>query len=617
MTFSIALSSVKTVRFLLFAGLCACLSAGPFSASAQSVDLSLIDPLASYSRTASGFSPSHLFATEAGLYVLDTTKLAICVYARGNNGAEIQSSTRFTGYDAERNGQIWSRPVAVAKCPDANLIAVLDACNSVPSFGMNPAVHFYRFEETLNESGMLEAVTFTYVGRAASANFSAALDVAFYDETKALVVWASTNSTSVNNTSSFSTVDLSGDSGEFAVSETSAVCELVGNVNGIDIDPATRTVYGAMPSRHVLVKFADVEAAIAASTADAPATVAAAQVYGTLDESGTDANHLSNPRDVAVWYPSIEGATAQAVLVTADIANGRLSFFVADSTEAATYGSRGSTGNDVFLNPDRASVLGSDTVVVSDTGNRRLRVYSAGDLLALAPALNFTFTDTSVTYILPDGTVTLPWEVSRESNGRTFSVRVVDADTGAETTQPVTLSYNEQSGTAFEDLAVVTTGSFTLTAGSEAPETAANLKVVVEGFSNSPVEYPLVFQATVPVTELPVAQMTGVWQDALRFAVSNFVSGFTIQLQVADTYNGDAALGTWSDVAQWTYEEISGSLSSEVPGTPTTDGTNAFWLEGTSLTGYIHLLQYPEYSTWNQKTDGGLFFRVRISDAAN
>ena len=405
MIFSSATSSLKTARFFLVLGLCAALWKGAETASAGTVVATLSDPSAEYSKATAGFLPTHLFATESGLYVLDTSKGAVRVYARGISGKEIQTANRFNGTDSDGNGLVWSQPVALAKCPGANLIAVLDACVYNESLNSKPTARFYRFEEQLNAKGELESVRFVLHSIAEVPAFQSATDIAFYDSSRALVVYSVPDAAAPENVAC--RLIRIGDGAAPVVDEPSYLN--VGQpISGIDIDPVTGDLFAAVPSRRVVVRFRG-EIAPAASAPYAPD-----QVYGELDKTGTDEAHFNTPRDVSVWYPAMNGMDSRAVLAVSDVYNNRISFFDVETGSGTTFGKRGSTGSDVFVNPDRVAVFGDDTFIVSDAGNRRLRLYTVTSMNAIfpQPLLDFPADEKTYSPTAPDASLTLPFSTS-------------------------------------------------------------------------------------------------------------------------------------------------------------------------------------------------------------
>ena len=122
-------------------------------------------------------APVAAFATENGVYELDTKK-GVRVWPRARKAAELTTS-RLEGFDSSGNGAGFNAPVALAKKPGENVVAVLDACPTVAGLGRYSRVAFYSFEETLSD-GVLSSVSFTLLGEIRNENLANASGVSFF-----------------------------------------------------------------------------------------------------------------------------------------------------------------------------------------------------------------------------------------------------------------------------------------------------------------------------------------------------------------------------------------------------------------------------------------------------
>lgn len=541
MIFSSARSSLKTARFFLVLGLCAALWQGAEKASAGTIEATLADPSAEYSKSTTGFLPTHLFATGSGLYVLDTSKGAVRVYARGVSGKEIQTSARFNGIDSDGNGVLWSQPVALAKCPDSNLIAVLDACIYNESLNSKPAVRFYRFEEQLNAKGELESVRFVLQSSAEVPAFQTATDIAFYNSSLALVVYSVPDATAPDNVAC--RLVHVGDREASVVDEPSYL-DVGQPISGIDIDPVTGDLFAAVPSRRVVFRF---EGAIEAASS---APYVPSQVYGELDKTGTDEAHFNTPRDVSVWYPAMNGMASRAVLAVADVYNNRISFFDVETGSSTTFGRRGSTGTNVFVNPDRVAVFGDDTFIVSDAGNRRLRLYSVESMNAIFPQVLLDFGTDAQTYSLtaPSASLTLPFTTSNIVVQTTFRFEVQPlSESPAGAIQLVRATTDAGAYDAADGIisCVVSDddvpGTLTFAATALPAEGESESWKLTAYNSAGEIADIVLLTLSVPsqVTVEPALTITEMALDHLVFRADTLVAGWRLQVEYAGAYDAD------------------------------------------------------------------------------
>lgn len=170
--------AVSRLWLYAFAGIVAVLFASPTRAGELALEQVL--PNAPFSQSAQGTrTPIAAFATENGVYELNTSPAAVRVWPRSAEAGELTSS-RLTGYDSSGKGAGFGEPKALVKKPGENVIAVLDACPTVEGLGKYSRVAFYSFEETLNEKGVLSKVSFTLEGEIRNPALAAGSGVAFF-----------------------------------------------------------------------------------------------------------------------------------------------------------------------------------------------------------------------------------------------------------------------------------------------------------------------------------------------------------------------------------------------------------------------------------------------------
>ena len=170
--------AVSRLWLYAFAGIVAVLFASPTRAGELALEQVL--PNAPFSQSAQGTrTPIAAFATENGVYELNTSPAAVRVWPRSAEAGELTSS-RLTGFDSSGKGAGFGEPKALVKKPGENVIAVLDACPTIVGLGRYSRVAFYSFEETLNAKGVLSKVSFTLLGEIRNEMLANASGVSFF-----------------------------------------------------------------------------------------------------------------------------------------------------------------------------------------------------------------------------------------------------------------------------------------------------------------------------------------------------------------------------------------------------------------------------------------------------
>ncbi len=177
MTHEEARRSVSRLWLRAFAGIVAVILAPCSHAGELALEQILPDAQFSVSKPGER-SPIAAFATEAGVYELDTTKKAVRVWPRAKKTPELEAS-RLGGVDSNGKGAPFVSPVAFAKKQGENVIAVVDACPTVAGLERYSRIAFYSFEETLSD-GVLSSVSFTLQGEIRNPALANASGVAFF-----------------------------------------------------------------------------------------------------------------------------------------------------------------------------------------------------------------------------------------------------------------------------------------------------------------------------------------------------------------------------------------------------------------------------------------------------
>ena len=125
-----------------------------------------------YAKSAKSRVPVRAFATELGVYEIDSALSSgrVRVWQRGGNGSEVLSGG-FSGKDPQNGGSEFKTPVGLAKHPSENKFAVVCGGEYVDSalVGYCPSVQVYDFAETAGADGTLSSVEITFANRYSNA----------------------------------------------------------------------------------------------------------------------------------------------------------------------------------------------------------------------------------------------------------------------------------------------------------------------------------------------------------------------------------------------------------------------------------------------------------------
>lgn len=198
MTHESARHVVSRLWLYAFAGIVAVACAVPRARASGPVVATDVNPNGDFSQSVNGRKPLRAFATDLGVYELDTTLKGVRIWQRTVDGTELQrppdsddfvpytqtqleaarqsrrSPFRFTGFVTEdgripaddSHGSVFKTPVGLDKHPTENKFAVVSAGEYIDQ-GLNqycPSIQVYGFEETAGEDGALSSVTLTFEG---------------------------------------------------------------------------------------------------------------------------------------------------------------------------------------------------------------------------------------------------------------------------------------------------------------------------------------------------------------------------------------------------------------------------------------------------------------------
>ena len=198
MTHESARHVVSRLWLYAFAGIVAVACAVPRARASWPVVATDVNPNGDFSQPVNGRKPLRAFATDLGVYELDTTLKGVRIWQRTGDGTELQrppdsddfvpytqtqleaarqsrrSPFRFTGFVTEdgripaddSHGSVFKTPVGLDKHPTENKFAVVSAGEYIDQ-GLNqycPSIQVYGFEETAGEDGALSSVTLTFEG---------------------------------------------------------------------------------------------------------------------------------------------------------------------------------------------------------------------------------------------------------------------------------------------------------------------------------------------------------------------------------------------------------------------------------------------------------------------
>ena len=182
MTHEEARRSVSRLWLRAFAGIVAVLCA----VEAHAATGSTLYSRAAFAKAQDKRTPTDVFVTYLGVYELDEATKAIRVWQKDPFGEECKSS-RFAGRDASKNGETFILPVAMAKHPTEDVVAVLDAASFIPGLGQTPQIQFYSFAETDGSDGKLASTAFTFLGSYVDESLDKASSIAFLPDGKIAV----------------------------------------------------------------------------------------------------------------------------------------------------------------------------------------------------------------------------------------------------------------------------------------------------------------------------------------------------------------------------------------------------------------------------------------------
>lgn len=202
MTHENARRSVSRLWLRAFAGIVSVLAAAIPSAASEGVVSTNLNAMGAFSQEVNGRSPLRTFATELGVYELDTALKGVRVWQRGGQGLELlrpaggttfvpyttrqieiapagSRPQRFLGVDAAGDGISFKQPVGLDRHPTQDKIAVLSVGEYI-NRGLNqysPSIQVYDIAEG-GENGTLSTVDIT---------FDKEYDNAFYTTTNGMV----------------------------------------------------------------------------------------------------------------------------------------------------------------------------------------------------------------------------------------------------------------------------------------------------------------------------------------------------------------------------------------------------------------------------------------------
>ena len=446
MTHETARRTVSRFWLVAFAGIVA---AGGLSARARDLPVRVQLPGASFAAAgAANRRPVSAFATAAGVYELDLALKKIRVWPRTARGSEIGAG--FDGVDGAGNGVKFSNPKRMAKRAGSNLVAVVDASVANENLGLVPGVSFYEFSETVDEAGELKRVDFVFKGRFEHPLFRYAEDAAFAPAGSAFdVAVAATyeNVASVDGEARQSWI-VFGTGVEspvltdavFAVRDKAAYTNtepVVSWPTTLAVDPDGSTVWAGSRSMASVLRYdgpgGDYVTPVVRWTwvyeldggptghsggghyepaVDPNPCAVADSVVGELDEAGSVKSRIGRPGGLRIW----DAGAAGKLLVVADTDNHRVVAFDEGGVERFRFGEKGSRAGQ-FTNPADVWVNDDGTeIVVADTGNGRVQVFSlldeAGDPVDVGP-------DPTVWL---EGFTTVVWEDGARTVARTNAV---------------------------------------------------------------------------------------------------------------------------------------------------------------------------------------------------
>ncbi len=486
MTHEKARRPVSRLWLRAFAGIVAVLCA---SLPAAAVELALEQDLAgapfSAKTIADERSPVAAFATENGVYELDTKKKMVRVWPRDLQGSEPKS---FKGVDSDKKGAQFSHPVSFRKKRGENVIAVVDACPTVPGLQRYARVAFYSFEETLSD-GVLSSVSFTLLGEIRNEALEHASDVAFFPSGDKVAVSVSANSSGPSSDDEgwvyFFDIPTSPDTpvaspiGSFYCVRTKNVYEGSSHYNsvgaepynvpasGVFVDPDGERIYVGTKNLSAVLRYDPVSSGVyeedvivriweynwidgyrwivstnfPGATADfvqgATGDTGVFEVptgfsAGDLGLAGSTNNLLSLPGSIQLWE-SPNGP----LLVVADTDNDRVVAFDEMGNARFTFNPTDRQASK-FSRPQGAWVSDDGTeLVVADTGNGRVEIFKLSESDS-APDETVIAQVSAAWYCETDAQVFTNWLVAAAASltNRSYSVEVSVSPDGSAAVEP-------------------------------------------------------------------------------------------------------------------------------------------------------------------------------------
>ena len=368
-------------------------------------DVSPADPEAAISTYAG--TPKAVFATEAGVYTLDSGDKSIRSWSLARKNAEAFPIGLYDKDGITFKGDVggvskFVNPVAFAKHTSENKVAVLDAQSTAPT------VRLYSFEETTEASGsgqLLSGVKWSLKAVCTNEAFSTGAAVAWAPDGRLAVVYGGVFSYIYGTDSSpfvgsyvqMLGADLSpdGEPARFPFKGEKTGASSGGVVSAIAFDSADSSFYACVAPSNSVYKWESVDDVaegepvrrfgqfgryVTSDVSEDPL-----DPYANANFAGTSVNRLSGPVAIAVWHP--DGAP-DPVLVVVDRAKSIVAFFADTLFEPLAIGKERNsdyTTWDSFKNPEGVWVEeGGTRLIVADTGMTRIKSFDV-DPAALVP----------------------------------------------------------------------------------------------------------------------------------------------------------------------------------------------------------------------------------------
>jgi hypothetical protein len=489
MTHEAARRSVSRLWLRAFAGIVAALSAS--SAKGGSLELEPVLPGAPFAATSSTDErmPVRAFATAAGVYELDVKTKSVRVWPRKESRVSNELvSSRFAGVDSAGSGSKFGSPVSMAKQPGKNVIAVLDACPSLPNMAAapKPRIAFYSFAET-QTGGVLSSVSFTKIGEIVAPALANGTDVSFFASGDKVAVSFSKYSSSATDGDSgavrlYDGFDAEDPTASFLVVRCKNVYEGSANMNsvgserydvpatGVCMDPDGKRVYVGSANLNAVLRYDPVSGTtydeeiivrtweynwtegyrwvvetFSAATADfVQGAGDGGEIFevptgfdpGNIGLGGSTNNLLSAPGSVMVWK-SPNGN----LLVVADRDNDRVAAF--DEKGNGRFSFDASYREDTAFHMPQGVWISDDgsEMVVADTGHGRVEIFRLSEDDS-KPDENFSVVLDSGVFVESDAQVFTNWIVAAAPglSDRTYSVSVSADPAGGASVEPASVT---------------------------------------------------------------------------------------------------------------------------------------------------------------------------------